>query len=632
MKLYEVIPIAKGISRETLSYFGGDNIELGALVSIPLRKKNINALVVGSSEVVNERAKIRTSPYKLRKIEKVLSKNFITPAFFESAKETAQYFGTTTGAVLGHVLPKQIIEESIRKNGKEKSERRKENLTREPLVFQTENEERIAHYKSLIREEFARNSSVFICLPTIEDINFYKILLGKGIEKYTAILNSSLTKKEFANQIKKIHDEDHPVLILGTPPFLSIQRKDISTIVLDRENSRGYRTQSRPFIDLRYFVEKFAKNHKNRLILADCVLSIETMFRFKNEQFQEYFSVKTRYPSQANAMLIKMNKKRDDTEKEKSEFKILSRELESLIDRNIADNEKLIIFGARKGLSPITLCGDCGQSVSCPRCQTPMVLYGKEAANYFKCNRCTETLSSDQKCSNCGGWRLMTLGVAVENVEKEIKKKFTEAKIFRLDRENVKTDKKARDLVKKFIAEPGSILLGTELMLLQYKGKTENVAVASIDSLISLPDFRINERIFYLLIALRARAQNVFVIQTRNPENKIFEHALSGNLNEFFNQEIKDRKEFNYPPFSLIIKLSLEGRKPTVSNEAQKIALLLNKWSPTPFQGEPSKRGNAVMNILLRLKPENWPNEELLRILISLPQQVAIRIDPESLL
>ena len=177
MKLYEVIPIAKGISRETLSYFGGDNIELGALVSIPLRKKNINALVVGSSEVVNERAKIRTSPYKLRKIEKVLSKNFITPAFFESAKETAQYFGTTTGAVLGHVLPKQIIEESIRKNGKEKSERRKENLTREPLVFQTENEERIAHYKSLIREEFAKNN-----LPLTEITLRSAELLGKEIK------------------------------------------------------------------------------------------------------------------------------------------------------------------------------------------------------------------------------------------------------------------------------------------------------------------------------------------------------------------------------------------------------------------------------------------------------------------
>ncbi len=35
-------------------------------------------------------------------------------------------------------------------------------------------EERFTHYKSLIREEFARKQSVFFVLPTIEDIRRMK--------------------------------------------------------------------------------------------------------------------------------------------------------------------------------------------------------------------------------------------------------------------------------------------------------------------------------------------------------------------------------------------------------------------------------------------------------------------------
>jgi primosomal protein N' len=58
--------------------------------------------------------------------------------------------------------------------------------------------------------------------------------------------------------------------------------------------------------------------------------------------------------------------------------------------------------------------------------------------------------------------------------------------------------------LEKFRAKPGSILLGTEMMLQYIHEKVENSVIISLDSLFSLPDFRIQEKILSMLITLRS--------------------------------------------------------------------------------------------------------------------------------
>ncbi len=626
MKLYEVIPIAKGIGRDTLSYFGKDDIELGSLVTIPLRKKNSYAIVIQKSEIGKEKSQLKSSSFALKKIGAIISPHFISGNFLKAAETTAKYFAATTGSVLQSLLPSLVLEEkrkkTVTKNGA-KSEIRKEHV-----VLQSDDEERIATYRSFIRGEFARDSSVYFCLPTIEDIRFMKTRLEKGIEQYIAVLHSKLSTKEFAKQLEIIEETAHPILILTTVPFLSVERKDAKSIVLDRENSRGYRTQTRPYFDMRVFVENLAKISNKKLILGDMMLSTETLFRLKNEEFAEFSPLKSRLISTAQSLLIDMKEV-----KGKEDFRILSKELEALIDKTKEENERLFIFAARKGLSPTTVCGDCGQVVVCDNCRAPIVLYTRGGKNIFKCNKCGEERDTMERCNNCQSWKLETLGIGIERVEEEIKKKFPNIKIFRMDKESVKTEKKALDMTRKFEDSPGSVMIGTELALFYLKNNIENVAVASIDSLFSIPDFRINEKMFYVLLTMRSRAQKVFIIQTRNAGGTVFDYVMKGNLTDFYREEIEDRKIFSYPPFSVFIKLSIEGRRPKVDTEANKIAELFKKYNPSIFPGfSPTKKGNVVMNILIRVASKDWPNEEMLRVISTLPPHVAVRIDPESLL
>ena len=56
MYILDVIPIAKGILREKLTYFSAKDIPLGSLVEIPVRKKLIKALVIDKKAVTDAKS------------------------------------------------------------------------------------------------------------------------------------------------------------------------------------------------------------------------------------------------------------------------------------------------------------------------------------------------------------------------------------------------------------------------------------------------------------------------------------------------------------------------------------------------------------------------------------------------
>lgn len=628
MKVYTVIPIARGIGKETLSYFGPDNIAIGSLVSIPLRKKTSHAIVIDSSDITASKADIKSSRFSLKKIGKVVNASFLSAALLKATNETSNYYATTTGAVLQSVVPKIILENANKIVYKKRDITKK--ARREFSVAQDTDIDRFAHYKSFIRGEFAKHSSVYFCLPTIEDIRHAKLALEKGIEKYTVVLNSRMTKKEFTNALKTVLEEEHPILIIGTAPFLSIERSDLGSIILDRENSRSYRTFSRPYLDMRTFVKNFANALGVRLILGDLLLSVETLWHQKNEAYSELASIKSRVLTSAENLLVDMKLPKGEFAEK---FNLLSPELEALIDKTKEGNENLFIFCARKGLAPITVCGDCGTVVTCQRCNAPITLYRRKNENIFLCNKCGDERETTERCKNCDSWKLETLGIGAEGVAEEIKKRFPEVTVFRMDKDSVETPKKALQIIEKFEATPGSVLVGTELALLYLSKSIENIAVASMDALFSISDFRISEKIFYLLLAMRARANKVFLIQTRNANEKLFDYALKGNLTDFYRQEIDERKKFNYPPFAVFIKLTLEGKRSAVDKEIEELLEYFKDWNPAAFESiNNSSRGNPVMNILFRFIPSSWPDENFLKKVRTLPPQIMVHVDPESLL
>ena len=103
--------------------------------------------------------------------------------------------------------------------------------------------------------------------------------MSKGIEQFAFSIHSGLNAKKNLIIYEKIITSSHPVLIFGTPPFLSIPRTDIETIILEHESSNGYKMIGKPHFDLRVFAEIYASKINAKFILADKMLRFETIER-----------------------------------------------------------------------------------------------------------------------------------------------------------------------------------------------------------------------------------------------------------------------------------------------------------------------------------------------------------------
>jgi len=639
MNIVRVIPLSRGISKETLTYFTARRITRGMIVTIPLRKKEVNAVVIDYEDAAKHRASIRGADFNLKKIIAIKNNYFFLPSFLDAVIDYAQSYVSTAGSALFALTSKNIISQSeILPHPRIKTYAKINRAIRyEAHILQADDRERIATYKALVRESFAKKESVFFCVPEISSLNKIADVLKKGIENYTFIFHANLTKKELAKRWTNTLTANHPVLIIATGTFLGIPRDDIRTIILDKEGHSVYKLDFRPFIDIRTFAEFFAKHSGAKLIFGDVLLRPETIWKHKNGSYIPLAPLQFRVLSNTKGKIVDLSL----ADAAAKRHVILSDDLVKLIRQTKEHGSQIFLFAARRGLHTTTVCNDCGFLVSCPACKTPLIIHYAEDKNSFSnkltkriflCHKCGYETPVTDRCEVCLGWKLAALGTGSDRVYEETRLIVGEHALFQIDKDTT-TPKQAERLALRFLDTPGGILVGTEMALPYITEKISNVAVVSADSLFAIPDFRINERVFRLLLKLRAKAGNTFLIQTRQIKKDLWKEAADGDLLSFYRAEIKERRALIYPPFSLFIKISYSGTRQKTEEKKMYIEKFLLEYNPVSFQAFSSHAsGIFEMRTVIKISPETWPNKKLISILKNFSPDFSINVGPNHLL
>ncbi len=649
MYIATVIPLIKGSQKEYLSYFSAFDIPIGSIVTIPIRSRIVDAIVINIDEARNNKSDIKNADYQLKKIIKIKGHSPFNKSFFIACQKIKNYTISNTGTVIKNLLPAAFIE-NINNLDKvqEKGEIQFENLRHEKVIFQATPSDRLAFYRTLIREAFAKKESIFMCVPNHYDIDYFSKELTKGIEQYVFTFHSDMTKKALVNMYNSTINEVHPILIIGTGIFMSIPRHDIQTIILEHESSDTYKQISRPYIDIRSFAEILSSIQKIKLIFGDTLLRPETLYRHETGEFGEISSPLYRLPQTENQIIVDM--KDEVNEIGKKIFTTISNETKKMITESISMNKSIFLFSARKGLAPITVCNDCSNTLLCPSCSTPIVLYGTKqiAANksttprIFMCNKCGRKEKTEVCCPICLSWNLTPLGIGTDRVYEEIKNLFPKTKIIQVDKEATSTNKEARDAIIEFNKNPGSILIGTEMVFSYLQNKVHNSAIISLDGLFSIPSFNITQKILHTIEKLHNITTEKLIIQTRIPDNKILQYILSGNVLPLCREDLKERRDFGYPPFKRLIKITFEGSAEETEKARGFIEQILGSYEPQVFSAFTSRvKGKYITNTVIKVDPKIWPlptddkllfNEDLARNLAQLPPSFTINVDPEDLL
>jgi len=422
MYIVTVVPIKKGLHSEYLTYFSPTEILLGSIVTIPVRLKNVDAIVISIENAIDLKSDLKTRDYHLKKIIIVKGPSPFTPAFFSACEKMKEYTKGNLGSIIKTFLPNVFLENfnELKKQTIIKKEDviSSENIKHEKLIFQTLTPDRLACYRTLIREAFAKKESIFICVPTRYDIEKFKEELTKGIEQYVFSFHSEIPKKTLINIYNNVITENHPILIIGTGMFLSIPRNDIKTIIIEHESSDSYKKLNRPYLDIRSFAEIFSSILKIKLIFGDTILRPETLYRHENKELGEFAPPIFRLPQVDRQIIVDMKKENENKIKETKEWGVLSKTTKDMIEYAVKHKESIFLFSIRKGLAPITICNDCNNTLLCPDCSTPIVLYGTKQRNatkiinsrIFMCNKCGKKENTEVRCPKCFSWNLTPLG------------------------------------------------------------------------------------------------------------------------------------------------------------------------------------------------------------------------------
>lgn len=620
-------PLVRNSGKEPLSYFSKQDVPLGSLIKVPLRGRNVSAIVLEVSPLVTEKQSIKEASFSLKKLSSIRSSIFYFKETVEAAKKTADFFYTNPGTILSNYTPSPILEfgHDVKIN------HLKQNSEFELLAFQGTEEERILEYKGIIREYFAQKKSIFICFPTSEDLMRFKNEISRGIDNYTFSLGTIKSEKESRIVWKNALKEKHSVLILGTPSSLSIPRSDLGLIILEKESSRFYKTFKRPYSDARVFAENLAQLYKIPCLFADTALRVETTYRIEKLEINRLAQSKMRITTTANCLLIDMKKEKSDIFlKNKESQEVLSREAINIIENSFKKNERIFLFTVRRGISSITICNDCKTIVECRFCNSPVVLHEAKEP-YFLCHHCGKRRDAKENCRACNSWDLRAFGIGIEKVAETVQKLFPETPLHIVSKDTVSTGKKAHEIIDKFM-KTGGILIGTEMTLPYLHKKIESCIVVSLDSLFALPDFKIQERIFSIIQYIRERSKLNFLLQTRQAYSLLLQNALRGDYSSYYREELENRQIFKYPPFETLIKFSIEGKKEDIVAIAEP---MIKKEDLGLFEifpvFTPGKKG-LILTAILR-KSKNETTKKLLSEYIkTLPPSIKVDVAPESIL
>jgi len=603
MKVLEVIPITRGIfASGTLSYFSIKPVSRGDLVKISLRNKETSAIVGKVADVSDEKVALKKSGFKLKPIKAVICEKFFSDDWFKILEKLSRTLLIPSHAILSSILPKAILANPKSDFGKLTEVGLRKHL-REHCKYALKGsfEDRVDYFRGIIREHFARKKSLMIITPRIDSIEKLKNLLGRGIDEYIFCFSSELAAKKYLLEYDKALKEAHPILIIGTPQVLFLDRPDLETLVIDEESSRLWRDRGFFSLDFRRVAEIVSEEKKLKLFFSDQVLRIETIYKSEMGLIEAKNTISGRIRDSVETKIIEMLKTEN--------FSWISDNLSREIKDSLRRGEKILLFVNRKGYSSFTICQDCSRSQLCPNCSVPLVLHKIRDARKFICHHCFKVQEVPISCQSCGSWRLKDYGLGIEKVAEEFSKLFPKAKF-------------------------EDVTISTEVIFSHPETSFDLVAVISIDNLFTIPDFRINETIFRLIIELKQRAKRKFILQTRLNDNKLIKDAVSGNISGFYQDEIEARKNFGYPPFTTVIKLSYESRDlGSLKKEGEKALSVLKDFDPISFPAFHEKiNGLYRRNILLKISNSGRTDDKLQPLLENLSGIWQVSVDPESII
>lgn len=415
-------------------------------------------------------------------------------------------------------------------------------------------------YIRCVKEAIKNKKSALILTPEIsltpQLYSNFKNVFPVGLAVYHSGMNDNERYEKWLDIL-----EGNVNIVIGTRSAIFTPIQNLGIIIVDEEHDPSYKENFGLRYNAQNTVMKLAEILKIPVVFGSATPSLTLKYKLSNDENSTVLKMpekifKNNEVSKQIVDLRKINRSRED--------EIITDELFNNIKEVTEKREKAIIFINRRGYSNFIICNECGHIPKCKNCNLAYVFHITERK--LKCHHCGSEVSFNNICQSCNSKRITLYGTGIQKVEAKLKQRFHDIPVIRMDSDVTSVKKSHEEILNKFISQNPSILIGTQMISkgLDIKDVTL-VGVINTDSMLSLPDYHINERVFALLTQVsgrtgRSNRKCKVIVQTFNPESIIIKSFTEGSYEEFCTKELANRRELDYPPFSSLINIVVSGK------------------------------------------------------------------------
>ena len=553
-----------GAYYDVLTYQSEMALSVGVVVNVSVGKKTSLGVIT---------KKVTKPDFDCKEIVKSVTDTPIPHTLIELHDWMTEYYATTSGIVWQTILPKRVATKPRSKSSSSITPTK-----RTQILLNNEQQQAIAKirqissgtillhgvtgsgktevYKAAAQDAINNGQSALILVPeislTTQLVNEFRSQLDNVV-----VTHSAMTDSERNAAWRQILTSHQPVVVIGPRSALFMPIQNLGLIVIDECHEPSYKQELSPRYHAITVASKLASLSNAKLILGSATPAISDYYLAKHlgKPIITMNKLAVNGATKPDVKIVNLTNRDNFT----LESKLFTKPLLDAIRQAIKDGRQTLLFHNRRGTASLAICEDCGYTLTCPNCYTPLTLHGDKFQ--LLCHLCGHTERPPLKCPNCHEPSIIYKGIGTKQIEEEVNKLFPAVNIRRFDGDTLKGEA-VQDVYDELRSGKTDIIIGTQTIA---KGldlpHLAVVGVIQADAGLVLPDFSSSERTFQLIAQVCGRVgrhelPTTAIIQTYQPQADAVKYGAKQDYLGFYEQEIIHRKAGYFPPYSHLLKLT----------------------------------------------------------------------------
>ena len=412
-------------------------------------------------------------------------------------------------------------------------------------------------YMQLIQQVIDEGRQVIVLIPeialTYQTVRRFYGWFGDKV----SVLNSRLSQGERYDQFKRAKRGEIQIMV-GPRSALFTPFSRLGLIIIDEEHEQTYKSENSPRYHARETAAYRTQMEHAYLVMGSATPSLEAYTNAVNGEYR----------------LVKLNARFEDRplpevsvvdlreELKNGNRSILSRSLQTAIEKRLERGEQSVLFLNRRGYAGFVSCRSCGEALKCPHCDVALTEHNN---GRLVCHYCGYEQPRVEKCPGCGSPYIGGFKAGTQQIEQVVRKAFPKARVLRMDYDTTRTKGSYEKILSSFTEHKADILVGTQMIVKGHDFPDVTlVGAVAADLSLNAADYRCAERTFQLLTQAvgrsgRGKKAGEAIIQSYHPDHYSIQAAARQDYEAFYQEEMAYRMLMDYPPAAHMLSVLASG-------------------------------------------------------------------------